>query len=466
MGEGKHEHPAELGPATPIERLARPFAIFAQHKAAGAVLLLLAALTALVWANSPWGERYRELLQTQVTVGAGPLELSKPLLLWINDALMGVFFFVVGLEIKREVLAGELATLRKAVLPIAGAVGGILAPAGLYALLNLGGPGAHGWGLPMATDIAFALGVLAVLGNRVPLGLKVFLTALAIVDDLGGIIVIAIFYTERIAMPILALGGLVVLTSVVANRAGVRNPVLYFILGTLTWLAFLKSGVHATLASVLMALTIPARTRIEGAPFLARMRGLLDHLESSGVPRGTKLLNTDQQHTLHRMEVSLGQATAPLQQLEHALMPLVTFGVLPVFALANAGVDLQGGLGGVVVDPVFLGVVVGLFVGKQIGITACAWIAVRLGVADLPQGVSWRHVHGCATLAGIGFTMSLFISGLAFADPGLRQAAKLGILAASLLSSVVGLALLGSAPAAPPRPESYPPTEPSTSHTT
>jgi Na+:H+ antiporter, NhaA family len=454
MAGGRPDLDEHLGPSTPIERLARPFAIFAQHKTSGAALLLLAGLVALVWANSPWGDHYRALLQSKVIVGAGPLELSKPLILWINDALMALFFFVIGLEIKREVLAGELATFRKAALPIAGALGGMLVPAGLYALVNLGGNGAHGWGIPMATDIAFALGILAVLGSRVPLGLKVFLTALAIVDDLGAIVVIAVFYTDHIALPSLAIGGLLLIVSSAANKAGVRRPLAYLLLGSLAWLAFLKSGVHATLASVLLALTIPARTRIEGEPFLVRMHALLDRLRASGVPRGHNLLTSEQQHTLFEMEETLNDATAPLQQLEHALMPLVTFVVLPVFALANAGVDLRGGLSAAILDPVFIGVIVGLFVGKQVGITSLSWLAVRTGLADLPQGVTWRHIHGASVLAGIGFTMSLFISGLAFTKPELRQAAKLGILTASLISSVVGLGILWLIPSpAAPQPE-------------
>jgi NhaA family Na+:H+ antiporter len=437
-------------PATPIERLGRPFAIFAQHKAAGAGVLLLSALTALVWANTPWGDTYRELLATRITVGAGPFELAKPLLLWINDALMGVFFFVVGLEIKREVLAGELATLRKAALPMAGALGGMLVPAGFYAVANVWGEGAHGWGIPVATDIAFALGILAVLGRRAPLGLKVFLTALAIADDLGGIVIIAVFYTEHVALPSLGLAGVLLAASIGANRAGVRNPIAFFVLGTLTWLAFLNSGVHATLAAVLMAFTIPARTRIESAPFVAHMKGLLETFSTPNkAPTGQRLLSTEQQNVLHHMEEALGHATAPLQQLEHALMPLVTFLVLPVFAFANAGVDLSGGMEHVVGDRVFLGVLLGLFFGKQIGVTLAAWLAVRLRLADLPAGVTWRHVYGAGVLSGIGFTMSLFIAGLAFTRPELRHAAKLGILAASVLSAAVGFLVLWFAPECP-----------------
>jgi len=435
-----------------MERIGRPFAIFAQHKAAGAGVLLFSALIALVWANSPWGGTYREILAIPITVGAGPFELAKPLLLWINDALMGVFFFVVGLEIKREVLAGELATLRKAALPLAGALGGMLVPAVLYAAANAGGAGAHGWGIPVATDIAFALGVLAVLGRRAPLGLKVFLTALAIADDLRGVVIIAVFYTEQVALPSLGIGGLLLAASISANRAGVRSPIAFFVLGTLTWLAFLNSGVHATIAAVLMAFTIPARTRIESAPFVAQMKELLETFSTtSKVPTEQRLLGAEEQNVLHHMEETLSHATAPLQQLEHALMPLVTFLVLPVFAFANAGVDLSGEIVHVVVEPVFLGVLLGLFLGKQIGVTLAAWLAVRFRLADLPDGVTWWHVYGVGILSGIGFTMSLFIAGLAFTQPELHHAAKVGILAASALSATVGFLVLWFAPECPPR---------------
>jgi NhaA family Na+:H+ antiporter len=430
----------------PIDRLIRPFQVFAANRLAGAILLLAATGAALLWANSPWSGSYAALLGMKVTAGAGTFVLSKPLLLWINDGLMGVFFFVVGLEIKRELLAGELSTLRKAALPIAAAVGGMVVPALLYHLLNRGGPGAAGWGIPMATDIAFALGVLALLGDRVPVGLKVFLTALAIVDDIGAILVIAVFYTDSISVFSLGVGGALFLVSIAANAAGVRNPVVFFLLGTAVWLAFLKSGVHATLAAVLMAMTIPARTRVPGEEVVERLASHLDSLRRVGVAGGQRMLTLEQQHVMGGMERLLEEASAPLQRLEHGLVGLVTFLVLPVFALANAGVSVEGGLGAALRDPVCLGIILGLFAGKQLGVLGFSWLAVRSGVASLPEGVSWRHVHGVGTLGGIGFTMSLFVAGLAFPGPaGLQDVAKVGILTASLVSGVVGILLLRSA---------------------
>jgi NhaA family Na+:H+ antiporter len=428
--------------ATPIERIARPFQIFARFKASGAVVLLAASVAALLWANSEHAGLYESLRAIPVGVGVGTFGLSKPLLLWINDALMGIFFFVVGLEIKREMLAGDLSSPRKAALPIFAAIGGMIVPAALFALLNSEGIGAHGWGIPMATDIAFALGVLALLGERVPLGLKVFLTALAIVDDIGAIVVIAVFYTEDVSILSLILGGLLVGVSALFNVLGVRSAVVYFGIGTLVWLAFLKSGVHATLASVLMAMTIPARTRIDGRGFLERMEALLERLRSTGVPEGGRLLDANQQSILQHIEHSIDAATAPLQQLEHALVPIVTFLVLPVFALANAGVSASAGLVESLRNPVCLGIVLGLFVGKPVGVLGFAWLATRTGLAALPKGVTWRQIHAVGVLAGIGFTMALFIGGLAYEDPELQSVSKVGILSASALSSVVGSILL------------------------
>ncbi len=420
----------------------RPFQAFARHKLSGAGLLLLATAGALAWANSPWSGTYHHLLETEISLSIGGWSLSKHLVHWINDGLMGIFFFVVGLEIKREALAGELSTPRKAVLPIAGALGGMVVPAALYLALNAGGAGEHGWGVPVATDIAFALGVLALLGDRVPVGLKVFLTALAIVDDIGAILVIAVFYTDHIVLTSLLAGGAAFIASIVANVSGVRNPIVYFILGSIVWLAFLSSGIHATLAAVLMAFTIPARTRIHGEAFASRMESLLSHLRGMGVPRSRRLLGTEHLHVLHRMERVLERATPPLQDLEHVLAPLVTFVVLPVFALANAGVTLGGGLPQALASPVGLGIVLGLFLGKQAGITAFSWLAVKLKLADLPSGVGWGQLHAVSILGGIGFTMSLFVSGLAFSASPLADVSKIAILVASLISGVAGWLLL------------------------
>ena len=430
----------------PIDRLLKPVQAFAQGQVAGVALLATAVAAALLWANSPWRDTYASILHTHLMVGIGGFDIDKPLHHWINDGLMGIFFFVVGLEIKREILAGELSSVRKAALPVAAAVGGMLVPAALYLAVSGGGIAARGWGIPMATDIAFALGVVLLLGTRVPLGLRVFLTALAIVDDIGAIVVIAVFYTDSISLWSLIAGGAGVVASLVANRAGVRNAVAYFIIGTLVWLAFLESGVHATLAAVLMAMTIPARTCIDGESLLERMQAFQDGLRARGLPKGSQLLTTEQHDTLQEMEHVLEHANAPLQKLEHALVPISTFLVLPIFALANAGVTLNGGdMLDAYGEPVCYGVILGLVVGKQVGVLSFAWLAVRLGVADLPAGVTWRQVHAVAILAGIGFTMSLFVASLAFQEPATIEVAKVGILTASLLSGVTGGLLLAAA---------------------
>ncbi|HUH04301.1 MAG TPA: Na+/H+ antiporter NhaA [Kofleriaceae bacterium] len=421
-----------------IDPLVRPFQVFSHNKVAGALLLMAATVAALVWANSPWSDSYNELLGTNARVGLGDFEISKPLLLWVNDGLMAIFFFVVGLEIKREVLDGELSSPRQAALPIAAAFGGMVVPALVYLAFNAGKPGEAGWGIPMATDIAFALGVLLLLGPRVPMALKIFLTALAIVDDIGAIVVIAVFYTDSIALGSLAIGGIGLLVSIAANITGVRNPIFYFIVGTVVWIGFLKSGVHATLAAVLMAMTIPATTRINGRPLMNRLASLLGGLRDSGLQDNDGTLTEEQHHALQSMERTIDDATAPLADLEHALMPVVTLLVLPIFALANAGVALGGNLGAAFADPVCLGIIAGLFVGKQIGIVGCALLAVKLGWADLPRGVTWAQIHAVSILAGIGFTMSIFIAGLAFSDPAMQETAKVGIMSASLLSATVG----------------------------
>lgn len=419
-----------------VDRITRPLLIFSKHKLAGAGLLLFSAIVAILWANSAWDTLYFAILNTHFVIGAGDFTLSKPLLLWINDGMMGIFFFVVGLEVKREFLAGELSSLRKALLPIFAAIGGMLIPALFFILINYNGEGAHGWGIPMATDIAFALGVLALF--RVPVGLKVFLTALAIVDDIGAIIIIALFYTDHISLLSLLIGAVLLSLSIFANRAGVRNPIVYFLLGLLVWLAFLKSGVHATLAAVLMALTIPARTTIDGESFCKKATELVIALKTTGISKGNAMLSNKQHHILHAFEQIVEDATAPLQQLEHALIPFVTFMILPIFALANAGVALNIGFTESINHPVTLGIIVGLFLGKPIGILIFSWIAVKSGIAVLPKQVTWKHITAVGILAGVGFTMSLFVTSLAFVRPELIEVAKFGILLGSLISAFVG----------------------------
>jgi NhaA family Na+:H+ antiporter len=424
-----------------IERVLGPFQRFAGTASAGGIVLLACTVVALVWANSPWADAYHHLWEIPVTIGTSGFSLTLTLHEWVNDGLMAVFFFLVGLEIKREILVGELASRRTAALPIAAAVGGMVAPALLYTALNSGGPGAAGWGIPMATDIAFALGVLALLGDRIPTGLKVFLAALAIADDLGAVLVIAVFYTASLAWTPLAWTGVIVLLLLLLNRMGARHPVTYVMLGIALWLAVLASGVHATVAGVLLALTIPARTRIDEDEFATRTQESLEEFRAASADRTTVLTNRGQQEALHAIELACDQAQAPLQKMEYALHGAVAFAILPLFALANAGVPLAGGGLG---SAVALGILLGLVIGKPLGITLAAWLAVRAGIADLPAGVTWRTLHGTAWLGGIGFTMSLFIAGLAFSDAARLDTAKLGILTASLIAGITGWGLLRS----------------------
>ena len=429
-----------------VRRALDTFQRFARAEAAGGLVLLACTALALAWANSPWAESYFHLWEVPLTIGTPAFGLTESLHHWINDGLMAVFFFLVGLEIKREMLVGELASLRQAALPIAAAIGGMVVPAGLYALLNPRGAGAAGWGIPMATDIAFALGILALLGDRVPLALKVFLAALAIVDDIGAVLVIAIFYTASISWTSLGVAAVVLAALLTINRAGVRHPAPYALLGLALWVAFLASGIHATIAGVLLAMTIPARTRIDPQEFADQVReGLVGFEQASGAGVSA-LTNSPQQEAIHHIEDACEGAQSPLMRLEHALHGVVAFVIMPLFALANAGVRLGGDAAGAFSETVTLGIIAGLVVGKPLGITLASWLVVRSGVAVLPAGTSWRLVHGASWLAGVGFTMSLFIAGLAFPEPRLVDASKLGILAASLVAGFVGWSLLRSAP--------------------
>jgi NhaA family Na+:H+ antiporter len=428
-----------------VEKVVRPFQAFADKASSGGILLIAATVVALVWANTPWGDTYSDLWQTKLTIGLDGFSLTKDLTHWINDGLMAVFFLVVGLEIKREILVGELSSPRRAALPIAAALGGAVVPAAIYVAINAGTEGASGWGIPMATDIAFALGVLALLGERAPIGLKIFLTALAIVDDIVAVTVIALFYTSDISWAALAVGAAFLMALVGANLAGVGKPLVYGVLGIGLWLAFLKSGVHATIAGVLLAMTVPASSFIDTREFLNRSRGLLDRFERAGERGDHVLSNEERQAVLHALNDATEKLEPPLQEMEHALHPWVVFLIMPLFALVNAGVPLGEGLADALTSPVALGIVAGLVLGKQLGVTLLAWLAVRTGVSDLPEGITWRHVYGAGWLAGIGFTMSLFISDLAFASGSLLDTAKLGILAASLIAGLVGWMILRGA---------------------
>lgn len=431
-------------PPRPIDRLLSPMREFLRHRLAGAALLMLATLAAIIIANSPLAHAYHHFLHSRIEVDAGLLGLDYTIHHWINDGLMSVFFFLVGLEIKRELMVGELSSARKATLPAIAALGGMVIPAGFYALLNQGTETAGGWGIPMATDIAFALGVLALLGDRIPIGVKVFLTALAIVDDIGAVLVIAVFYTSEINMVALGTGFAFLVVAILLSRIDVRHPFVYLLLGVCVWIAFLKSGIHATIAAILMAFVIPATTRINGEDLVARVEFITARLKAIGLPQDTKMNSDEQQHAIFAMSETIEQAQAPLQRIEHDLHAPVTYFVLPVFALANAGVTLEGDIVAELMSPLALGVILGLFLGKQIGITIATWLAVKLKIADLPAGVTWRQIHGANILAGIGFTMSLFVASLAFTDAHHIAQAKIGILAGSLISGVVGYLFLAS----------------------
>jgi NhaA family Na+:H+ antiporter len=433
------------------------------HQAIGAVFLLIAAATAMICANLHFSvggrtiaQWYSWLWHQELGVYLGDYASIQPLHVWINDGLMAIFFLMVGLEIKRELLIGELASIRKAALPIMAAVGGMIFPAVLFAAINWGGPGLQGWGIPMATDIAFAAGVIGLLSHRVPSGLAVFLIALAIVDDLGAVLVIALFYTDSIdALSLQAGLGLIALSCVLA-WLGVRSAALFTILAILSWVSFLNSGVHATIAGVLFALTIPVDARYDTPLFVERIRELLQRFSEVEDHLHPRMVNARQQRLIRAIESECILVEAPLQRIENKLHPWIAFLVMPLFAFSNSGVELSGTeLSEVLRQPVAIGVIVGLLVGKQLGIMAFSVLAVRLRLAELPEGVRWRHIYGVSWLAAIGFTMSLFIAELAFqsgdgghlaAGEGLEvdrlMAAKVGILMASVIAGCVGACIL------------------------
>ncbi len=419
-----------------------PFQEFFRAETVAGLVLLAGTAVALLWANSPWAPTYFRLLSLEGTVALGPLGLSKPLLLWINDGLMAVFFFLIGLEIKREILVGELSSLREAALPVAAAVGGMVVPAVIFAVCNAGQDTSAGWGIPMATDIAFALGVLALLGRRLPPGLRIFLAALAIVDDLGAVLVIALFYSSGVSLAALGVAAAFFLLLLGANAAGARSPVIFALLGACLWAALLSSGVHATVAGVLVAITVPARGRLEPAAFTAQVEQLLGVFSQAGEADQGVLANEDRLAAVQAMQVACERVETPLQRFEHALSPWVSYGIMPLFALANAGVPLSREAGSSLLGPLGLGVMLGLFVGKPLGITLFSLLAVRLRLAALPAGVTPALVRGVGFLGGIGFTMSLFITSMAFAEASILATAKLAVLTASAAAGVTGVGIL------------------------
>jgi NhaA family Na+:H+ antiporter len=421
-----------------IERVAAPLREFTNSHVSGGIVLMAAAVLALVWANSAFADSYAQVWESRLTIGLADLSISKSLHDWINDGLMAIFFLLVGLEIKREILVGELASVQRAVLPVAAAVGGAIVPAAIFlAIVGTAGESARGWGIPMATDIAFALGVLALVGRRIPRGLRIFVTALAIADDLIAVTVIAIFYTSELSIiGVVAVAALVAVLAF-ANGIGIQRPLVYALLGIGLWLAVLESGVHGTIAGVLLAMTIPARQRIGTSELHERGRELLAEADSTAPAR------IQQRHAaLWELETITNAAQAPMMRIEHALSSWVAFLIVPLFALSNAGVAINLGSVSLLDEPVVLGIVFGLVIGKQIGITAAAWLVVRSGLATLPSGVTWGHIYGAAWICGIGFTMSLFIAGLAYQPSGSLDLAKLGILVASVVAGLGGYLLL------------------------
>lgn len=428
-----------------VKLMVSPIENFLNLESSGGILLMLCTAIAIIWVNSGYEASYHHLWDQQLSFGFGNFSLVKPLHVWINDLLMAVFFFYVGLEIKREAIAGELSSLKEAAMPIAAAIGGMLLPAGIF-LLIIGNfdYGHEGWGIPMATDIAFSIGILTLLGKRVPVSVKVFLTALAIVDDLGAILVIALFYSSDIqtnyllyALPLL---GLLILF----NYLNLRRIPLYVIVGLIMWYLFLKSGIHPTVCGVIVAFTIPARRKINLKQFLDTTKNGLNVLESTKIPQNEIVLEKEQIEAINLIEDVSDKVQSPLQRLENTLHDWVIHFIMPVFALANAAVVFKSDILDSLLSPVSIAVAVALVAGKSLGITLASWISVKIGLASLPLNTTWKEIFGAAILGGIGFTMSLFVSNLAFTDPLLIDQAKVGIFFGSIMAGLLGYFFLKS----------------------
>lgn len=430
--------------STPIDKVVFPIQNFIQQEKSGGLVLGISVIVALVLANSPWHMQYYEFFEHKLGFFFnGEAYLTLSIHHWINDGLMAIFFFVVGLELKREIVAGELSNPRNAMLPVAAAIGGMMIPALIYFGLNPVGEVSNGWGIPMATDIAFALGVLYLLGDRIPLALKIFLTALAIVDDLGAVLVVAFFYTSDISLINLLIGFGFLATMFIGNKMGVRNVLFYALLGIGgVWISFLLSGVHATIAAVLAAFMIPADVKINEKIFIARMKKHLTRF-SNADPNQLPTLTNEQLYILETLSVDNKKAIPPLQRLEHAMHPFVTFVIIPLFAIANAGVSVLD----IDMDQLFSthvawGVALGLLVGKTLGIVGFSWLCIKMKITVLPEGMNFKNIFGLSLLASIGFTMSLFINQLAFSTEAYQIQAKIGIFVASIIGGILGYLIL------------------------
>ncbi|WP_312902944.1 Na+/H+ antiporter NhaA [Chryseobacterium taichungense] len=428
----------------PIDKLVQPMQRFIQQEKSGGLLLGISVIIALILANTPLSHAYHEFLgQSFGFRWNDKTYFEYDIHHWINDGLMSVFFFVVGLELKREIIGGELSNPRKALLPIVAAVGGMVMPALIYLIFNPGGEPHKGWGIPMATDIAFALGVLYLLGSRIPLALKVFLTALAIVDDLGAVLVIAFFYTSDISIVYLTIGLVILAVMYLGNRLGIRSIIFYALLGICgVWTMFLLSGVHATIAAVLAAFTIPADVKIKENVFISKINVYLDRFRNIDPSEDTPTLTNEQLHELEKMNEATLEATPPLQRLEHAMHPAVSFLIIPIFAIANAGVLLNIDLESLFDNNIAIGTALGLILGKVLGVVGFSYAFIKLKIASVPEGMTFKNLLGLGFLASIGFTMSLFITSLAFTHEEYQTQAKIGIFAASLIGGIIGYLIL------------------------
>jgi len=420
--------------------LVTPFQKFVRIESLSGMLLFGATLIALFLANSKFGDQFQELWQYKMGISTSGFELIKPLILWINDGLMAIFFFLIGLEIKRELLIGELNTVKKASFPLFAAIGGMLAPVLLFLILNKNPDTSGAWGIPMATDIAFSLAILRLLGKRVPLGLKVFLTAFAIVDDLGAVLVIAIFYSESIKWSLILISLVMLAILFFLSYRNYYSKVLIVVFGILIWYLFLKAGIHPTIAGVLVALTVPIRQRIKMDAYIKKLQEITENICDS-CDLKAPILTKEQIEEIDELEDWTEKVQSPLQHLEHKLHNWVAFLIMPLFALSNAGVAFSGDmeldtmLGGIIV--------VCLVLGKLLGITTLSWIGVKLGLAELPEGVNYGQVVGISLLAGVGFTMSIFVANLAFfGNAHLLDSAKVGIIAGSLIAGISGYLVL------------------------
>ncbi|MDA3892849.1 MAG: Na+/H+ antiporter NhaA [Salinivirgaceae bacterium] len=419
-----------------MDYIKKPFEAFFKLESSGSILLFVATVLAIVIANSPLADTYNYILEQPLKIGFTTFKLEKPLILWVNDGLMAIFFFVIGLEIKREILVGELNSLQKASLPIFGAIGGMVIPVALFVVLNGANEGGEGWGIPMATDIAFTLGILQILGKRVPIGLKVFLTAFAIVDDIGAVLVIAIFYSGTIQWGLIGIAMLLLAVLVVFGLLSRYNKYIFFLFGFTIWVLFLKSGIHPTIAGILVAFTIPVSRKINTFKFYRRAQNSIEQMKC-GEDDEPEFVTDIQCGALSNLQGLIEKTISPLQLLEHKLHGYVTYMIVPVFAFANAGVNLSGDI-----IPLSWNIALSMVFGKSIGIIFLTVLAIKLGWARLPENVTLQQIIGVAFLGGLGFTMALFISGLAYTDPILVVGSKTGILIGSFAAGLIGYVIL------------------------